>query len=417
MRYDNVFYLANSGLISVLTDNFETLDDVLTRVKLDKKVGCKNIYSAKINGKERLIFTITNGKLVLLGEMDNHKYDRLHVMGKGNNVLLREMCRDDAPIVKVNVSRDEDGSLAPLILESALAQTQGPVLRCIQGNLLTLNNEQNKILERSGQSHKLIIGGPGSGKTITICQILMDKVRDGATDLLYISKEDRLVDEVRAGFIGNPSVRCLTWHDFVGLNKGTPKVSYPEFHTWIQEKISGKGNLSTSIQETLGFWKKAVGIKKPNSIDRERFSANLYEEMRILTGYSPGEYKALGSREKLFWHDDKKTHLVITGRLLTIFNLYNEELKACGHVDLSLYIPTEESLSSALGESQGLVFDEIHDIPRGPLGRLFETVNGRNRALEHDFCEITACFDNQQSMIDTVTSLPYIQQHLGVSFQ
>ncbi|MBT4962863.1 MAG: hypothetical protein HON32_01665, partial [Francisellaceae bacterium] len=51
MRYDNVFYLANSGLISVLTDNFETLDDVLTRVKLDKKVGCKNIYSAKINGK------------------------------------------------------------------------------------------------------------------------------------------------------------------------------------------------------------------------------------------------------------------------------------------------------------------------------------------------------------------------------
>ncbi|MBT4964215.1 MAG: hypothetical protein HON32_08545, partial [Francisellaceae bacterium] len=71
MRYDNVFYLANSDLASVLTDNFETLDDVLTRVKLDKKVGCKNIYSAKINGKERLIFTITNGKLVLLGEMDN----------------------------------------------------------------------------------------------------------------------------------------------------------------------------------------------------------------------------------------------------------------------------------------------------------------------------------------------------------
>jgi hypothetical protein len=166
MRYDNVFYLANSDLISVLTDNFETLDDVLTRVKLDKKVGCKNIYSAKVDGRERLIFTIANGKLVLLGEMDNHKYDRLHVMGKGNNALLREMCRDDAPIVKVNVSRDEQGSLAPLVLES-VTQIQEPVLRCIQGNLLTLNTEQNKILERSGQLHKLIIGGPGSGKTIT----------------------------------------------------------------------------------------------------------------------------------------------------------------------------------------------------------------------------------------------------------
>jgi len=286
MRYDNVFYLANSDLASVLTDNFETLDDVLTRVKLDKKVGCKNIYSAKINGKERLIFTITNGKLVLLGEMDNHKYDRLHVMGKGNNALLREMCRDDAPIVKVNVERDEDGNLAPLILESALAQTQGPVLRCIQGNLLTLNNEQNKILERSGQSHKLIIGGPGSGKTITICQILMDKVRDGGTDLLYISKEARLVDEVRASFTDNPNVRCLTWHDFVGIDKGAPKVAYPEFHAWVQDKTSGKGKLASSIQDALGFWNKAVGIKKPNSIDKERFSANLYEEMRILTGYT-----------------------------------------------------------------------------------------------------------------------------------
>ncbi|MBT4962653.1 MAG: ankyrin repeat domain-containing protein [Francisellaceae bacterium] len=415
MRYDNVFYLANSDLVSVLTDNFETLDDVLTRIKLDKKVGCKNIYSAKINGKERLIFTITNGKLVLLGEMDNHKYDRLHVMGKGNNALLREMCRDDAPIVKVNVERDEDGNLAPLVLES-VTHAQEPVLRCIQGNLLTLNNEQNKILEKSGQSHKLIIGGPGSGKTITICQILMDKLNEGDTDLLYISKEGRLVDEVRAGFVDNPSVRCLTWHDFVGLDKGVPKVAYPKFHTWVQEKTSGKGNLSTSIQETLGFWKKAVGIKKKakvNDIDRERFSSNLYEEMRIITGYTSDEYITLGEREKLFWHGDKKVHQDVAGRLLTIFNIYNEELKACGNIDLSLYIPTVEALNSALAKSQGLVFDEIHDIPRGPLKRLFETVNTRNASYEHDFCEMTVCFDNQQSMIDTVTSLPYIERNLG----
>ncbi|MBT6206702.1 MAG: hypothetical protein HOI53_01625, partial [Francisellaceae bacterium] len=87
--------------------------------------------------------------------------------------------------------------------------------------------------------------------------------------------------------------------------------------------------------------------------------------------------------------------------------------KACGNIDLSLYIPTVEALNSALAKSQGLVFDEIHDIPRGPLKRLFETVNTRNASYEHDFCEMTVCFDNQQSMIDTVTSLPYIERNLG----
>lgn len=408
-KYDNIFYLLNdsSRLQDILVNDIETLNDVLTRERqLSKKVGCDNVLTAKRDCKERLIFTIVDGKLILLDDITDHRYNRLNAMDrKGNRAILREILGEENKLVKVNVRRGNNGAVVSLTVEDLEHENDDNLVQFVQGRFIRNNEEQNRILRSLGLSHKLVVGGPGSGKTLTIGQIARVAGRG-----LYIAKEPNLVKRFKEDFADHENIECMSWCDFIGINEGVQQYSYQNFYKWVDERLNAKGKIGSSLQYIVGFWKKAVGTKK--KIDREIFITNLYEEMRIITGYSADEYKKLGVRQKLFWHSEKEGHNEIAEALLYLSEQYKLELNAIGGIDISLYTPGQGRVQEALYGYTKVLFDEAQDIPRGALKVFCAALDSVNLQGE-SYCQATICFDNQQSMTDTITALPFIQNCLG----
>lgn len=403
--YDDIFYVLNDSakLKEILKQECSTLDDVLTRYKLSKKSGCDNVFTAKKNGKERLIFTMVDCKLILLDEMVDHRYNRLNVMNKQyNRALLREILGEENRLVKVNVVRGDDDSIKSLSTGDVDKADDLNLVHFVQGKFITNNERQKNIILKSlGRSHQLVVGGPGSGKTLTIGQIAKDERKT-----LYIAKESNLVSKFKEDFSKQEGVDCISWDDFVGVGENVPKHSYSDFRIWVTERLNAKGEIGNSLVYIKKFWQVGTGYKK--NLDIEKFISNLYEELRIITGYNSDEYKGLGIRQKLFWHDEKGKHLEISQKLLYVFEQYNLNLERMNVVDISLYIPEQAKIQRALEGYERVLFDESQDISRGPLKVFFTALNDINLQGEI-FCQATICFDNQQSMTDTITSLPYIE--------
>lgn len=231
------------------------------------KAGDKKLYSARINGKARVIFSsITHegqSALLVLDVLENHEYNDCRFL---ENQYLKRFLGD--------LSAEDVEEIAVEHLDfagTAVAESDFAPVHFFQGEMISLTLEQERSLSISLPA--LIEGEAGSGKTCVGLCALSEKINaDSDARVLYLAPSTALVSQMQDN-----------WQSLNGSSRAEFK-SYDQL--FAVERIA---------DEVLAKW-IAVEMKlKPLEAD------NILKEFSMLMTVDTLEtYSALGVRQSMF---------------------------------------------------------------------------------------------------------------------
>ena len=347
------------------------------------------IYSARVNRRDRLLFTTLdtrNGRVLLLLErIENHDYQKSRFMRKG--VLSRYM----STVSETDfVPASEDPIPQPAAKKAKKAQKLIlEPMKFVLGRFLSFSTAQEAA--QSASLPLIMSGAAGTGKTC-VAQALLEahlkKLVDGT--VLYIAKSDALVKMMKAAVVDDTHFECLTYTGFVEQNQpnNTRSVAavqeFYHFQRWLDEDMVNKGPKSAMSKL---FESEARPFRE--------FSTRMYEEFRILSGLPADDlkqqYVATGLRQKLFSEEDSDL-------IVEYFAKYQRHMAEDGCVDYS-FLAFESATKYDV-----IVVDESQDLSHRQLSIL------QNAARNH---QIAYCIDCQQSLHDIVSSREYLHRLLA----
>ena len=396
------------GAEALIADHHESLLKLLSGTyvanDLEKLRGNSLIYSLRLSGKARLLFTtltIANVKYIhLLEYLPDHEYTQSHFLRSG--VLRRYLIKnqdtfDDATIFTFDALaeapdelRAEDDDEVELGLDTpplALDYFNGQFIRlspiqleAVSLDLKLLNG--SPLPQAEGVTFPALISGPaGSGKSCVSLILIESFVQqmihhlpaelDAPMHIAYVASSLRLINEMQREWREHPISKILPpmiqihfkIYDELLTVPGKTKVDQTYFNHWF-ELFSKKFHLDCT----------------PDT---------LYQSFRLCSGFTEEGYSQQSKRHVLLAESE-------AGRK-TVFTLYQQYLKYLG--THQVYDPAFENIQGELQYAL-MVVDEGQDLSTQQLYNCYRLTQA------HRFVVFR---DNHQSLWDEYSKEPFLK--------
>jgi|GEM_PF-4637534 len=358
-----------------------------------------DIYSVRTNDKSRLLFTTITieGKkyLLLLQELPNHEYNSSKFLKKrkrkkNSNALKAHLAKYSEEELEEMLKQPfeaNDGAELPALGEQP-ADADGLLPAAYYNNrIIGLNAHQKEALV----SKKTIVlrGGPGSGKSLLALSLLFKYTANlpEGQQVLYVTSSVKLVKHMRKMWRASPEYDPAKEHLI-------------QFITYRELALKNDLNLADKIEvgdDNLQTW-----LKRYASIMNMGWLANdmnlVYQEFRLISGYSQAEYFNLGEREGLFRGANEQATRQLREHLFKSFEQYNKHL-----ITTKSWHPAFHCFKEST-PFHTIVCDESQDFS----GR--QILNIKEQSSDNRVC---CCMDTHQSLLDNRSQLPFLQRKLA----
>lgn len=349
-----------TAISSLLQGNYSTHN-------LEKLKGHHNVYSLRLSGEARLLFTIISlegtSYLLMLDYLPTHDYHKSRFLKSGvlQNYIEKVSVSEVPPIFEA-ISETELAPIQNLIQsDDALEQVARPAVMDYFRNLfIKLAPEQEKVLTINTPAGTR--GGAGSGKTVTALSVISAYVDSHPLEggwtpqrIVYVSSSPKLVQDMRNAWsllpqsVDNPHE--VMFQSIEALIRDEPRFANVtllgpnEFAEWHKIYLSQKKKHSKATGTVFPFEEFADANK-------------IYQEMRTCSGYLKKDYECLGERQSLFQIDTRSF----------IFEAYGEYLKHLSTSHSHVTDPSFHQFSDTQKASYDLVLvDEAQDMGLGQL--------------------------------------------------
>lgn len=239
---------------------------------------------------------------LLLDKLEQHEYEQSPFLEPA--YLKRFIAQEGAAIrEQIDLLPNESGSSSS---SSASAQDLKPIeLEYFNEQFIELNAEQSKAVRAA--LPLVVMGMPGSGKTCVAASMITNANAEEPPNqpILYVTSSKQLVEkmkEMHDKMTGAEQAHAVTVEHktFVELLQGRDEApkgyrylhgdAMTKFATWCDGCLKSNPSLKEQLLKQLN--------NKPQGLN-----ATLYQEFRMMSGYSESEYKARSYREKLFYSE------------------------------------------------------------------------------------------------------------------
>ena len=405
----NIYFWRNAlGDHDLLTEHQDTIKQLLSgdyaSADLEKLSG-HNIYSFRLNGKSRLLFTdhVVDDKnyLLILEYLPNHEYGSSSFLKKG--VLAHY--RDRKAETLTAEARAIEASFAPTAekpLCLALRAEDSPQLKAIP-----LNYFHDQFIELSAiqeEAHRvtlpLVLSGiAGSGKSSTLLSLAIEQALSLNQPVLYVAQSTILLDEMVKNWQQHPSynpelILFKTYEDLFQIEApinepaaAAVSVADDESHdtpmlfaTWY----------SLYLEHELQLIKtRTTATSAP--VDNTLSLETAGRELRICSGYSREAYINIGQKNSALNPNQRAW-------LYTCYEAYMTYLQQKHLTDSALQKPVQKPPPFCR-----VFVDEAHDFSQVQLEALHEMAE--NNAVVY-------CIDSHQMLYDAISNRAHLMQRL-----
>ncbi len=375
----NTFYYLRGALSeqALLAKHDDTVLKAINRLltgnysqkNLEKLTG-HAIYSFRVSDAARLLFTTKrmgdSHYLLVLDYLPTHDYHKSRFLRSG---VLRHFLEHHEPddLIFTSVSHEEAGALP---ISPAGETARGVALDFYHRQFIELTTPQQTALQVPLPA--VISGVAGSGKSCIALSLLSSYLltpndKGETRRVLYVSQSERLVASMQEAWRQLPiSVDTTDSVEF---------VSYPDL---VRHRLDAKA------PGLVNFASFEAWYQGPSKKD-------MYEELRICSGYDEASYLALGRRQSLVNSEERQ-------QIYTLYQRYLDHQATFGY-DPAFYTFDETNTYDCI------VVDEAQDFSHGANKNLC-------RLVKND--QIIFCLDSHQQLYDRRSIRPYLLQQLGV---
>ena len=290
-----------------------------------KKVG-DNLYRAKLNQKDRLLFSFYVYQKVpyclVLEYLPNHAYDKSRFLA---GAVIEE---DKLP----SISKIEEKLPELVYLNPENSRFQ------YLDKILSFDDFQDTIYKSPLPA--VIVGSAGSGKTA----LMLEKMKHAVGDVLYVSHSSYLVQNSHQ-----------LYYSCGYQNELQEDVNFLSFKEYLETIHVPQGNEITQRDFNVWFYRQNVSKKLIKD------GHKLFEEFRgVMTGFSlespylsKEEYLSLGVKQSLFSIEDRE-------QVYALFERYLKYLSENQLYDSNII--SQQYLAKVTLEYDFVVIDEVQDI-------------------------------------------------------
>jgi hypothetical protein len=397
----------HDAIDKLLSGNYQAADLDL------KKLEHHRVFSVRVNQSDRLLFTTiqVEGKpyLLLLEVILNHDYQKSRFLKPG--VLRQYLEHHETELTQKII--DEKSFIATDVKPELGAENDSSdnAPSCFPVNFydqkfIVLNSEQQGVL--TAPLPVVVSGGPGSGKSCVAISLLeqcqQTQVTDEAGPILYVTQSGRLAHSMQRIWDDLPrtsdmlkSVQFKTYaqplQEIAPQIAGLKIVGDADFQAWLKDHINA--------QKTL---RKTAAAPLPDE-DFFNQEALIYQEVRLMSGFSPDEYRLLGQKQCHFHEGIEKEWL------LKAFEAYQRYLQANNLVHPAFYAVKAEA------QYDCIVVDEAQDLSTNQLLTLLELATNSQTCFLMDSHQ--SLFDNKSQrpvLLDKLHEKNYTLSHITLPF-
>ncbi|MDF1683266.1 MAG: ankyrin repeat domain-containing protein [Legionellaceae bacterium] len=279
------------------------------------------IYSYRLSGADRLLFTTHKKQLHVLEFIPNHDYQKSRFLKSG--VLRQYLSKLDEPQAELFTALSEEDVKPDFSGEpSRMTPSQG--FDYYNQQFIHLSTAQAEVVERV--SLPLVLNGAaGSGKTyisFAMFQEKLEAVSDRPIRCLFLSKEASLVSSMR-----------LNWETYFSPDRDETQGTV-EFKTYHELLTKFAPDQELVSQEFFNQWFLSLKDNRTNRLIPLSSAQEFYQEFRICSGLSQEAYCDLGERQSSIPRGEGRTALytcylsylrVLDSRIDPAFSCWQEE--------------------------------------------------------------------------------------------
>ena len=312
------------------------------------KMGNTNYYRARLNIKDRLLFTIIsyNNKkhLLLLEVIENHDYAKSRFL-RGAQIPEESGLKTFSTLVDID---------STTIKELSYINDKGKNIHVLN-KFISFDDTQQAIFNL--HTPLIIIGAAGSGKTV----LVLEKLKQLKGNVAYISLSNYLVENARKIYFSQ------------GYENEESEVDFLSFHQYLEswQILQGKEINFRAFEQWFIRHAQYLKIKEPYRV---------YEEFKgVLTGsplhtsfLSKAEYLTLGIKQSIFTADKRE-------EVYGLFVKYLEWMKENNFYDSNML--SFEYLQLVKPRYDYVMIDEVQDITGIQLKCILQSLNNKTNFI------------------------------------
>jgi len=298
------------------------------RNRAHKSTGYENLsrnrHSARVNDEIRIgmVTVELNGQpyLMVLKELEHHEYDKFDALDV-QLAIIKLLASLGQTITIMKFGQDDDPDKDKVNQEPAIP------INYFNKRFIFLNEKQTEVTQ--SPLPLIVSGGPGSGKSCVAFAMLEQQARllNPGERLLYITSSKYLANAMRALWAASPgSEGLIDCVDFMSYEeyalkqdatlKDKVKVDEEAFTKWLTDiHFKNEMNKLKSKRQKTGL---LISIfSDPNLV---------YQELRLLSGYSREGYLALSKGQCIFSGENAEQTKVIRTYMYDAYERYQKYL-------------------------------------------------------------------------------------------
>jgi hypothetical protein len=307
-----------------------------------KKMAGKNLFRAKLNYRDRLLFTLgrfqSQQVMLVLEVIRNHQYEKSRFL-RGARIDESDFSPIDSPAA---IEQQEPVDLAYLHPESNRFY--------FLDKILSFDDQQDAVLNQ--HPPLIIIGSAGSGKTT----LTLEKLKQLRGDVLYTTLSPFLAQNARdlyhSHYFSNAQqdVSFLSFRELLETIEvpRSRELRFRDFEKWFFQQRG-----STRIRDVHKLYEEINGVLTGGIVNKEFLSRK--------------EYLDLGIRQSIFTPEERS-------EVYNQFERYLRMLDKEGFYDPNIL--AQQYISQAEPEYDFIVVDEIQDLTNTQLNLILRFLRG-----------------------------------------
>ncbi len=359
-----------------------------------ERLNTNTLLSIHPNLSDRILLAISeiDGErcFIIVDIALNHDYHKATAMRKNDlselvargelkSIELEDLERENVEFAELKASASSGAvTQAGLTTEMEIRQMQH-----FGEQLIELNPTQLKTLKVS--LPLLIGGGPGSGKSCSAMQILerlQAEIVDPDERVIYLTRSVRLARKMESDWVLQGGYEQSNYN----------KVSFMTYEELLDEELWTADNPDRQKaligKDGFGQWWEQRCQQHSNKRWKKEPLDKIYQEFRLISGYTQKQYLELGKRQSLYNEQEDRA------ALYRAYNAYQAELERTNKIDTNFYTPPGE-------KKYRFIVDEARDLSNGQL---------RNLTRLSKDCSIVCCVDSNQSLEDDESNRDFLLQ-------
>ncbi|RKZ71379.1 MAG: hypothetical protein DRQ57_18770, partial [Gammaproteobacteria bacterium] len=305
-----------------------------------KKVG-DNLYRAKLNKDERLLFSIYRYQgeayLLFLECIHNHAYEKSRFLRGDTTIAENKIPELTAPPEDIKAS-------TPL----AYINPDHTTIHLLD-KILSFDEAQNKIYQL--QVPLIIIGSAGSGKTA----LTLEKMKQSSGDILYVSRSPYLVHNSRNLYYAfdyqndAQTIDFLSFDDYLASIHvpQTKEMPFREFENWFIRHRSG-----AKLKDAHQLFEEFKGVITGHQTEVAYLSRDAYLD--------------LGIKQSIFSVEERSL-------VYDLFERYLEDMRDKGYHDSNII--SHAYLEKVKPTYDFIIVDEVQDLTNIQLQVILKALN------------------------------------------